>query len=489
MTNLLELTATEAINHIRSGSITAENYVSQLLKRFRETKTLNAVTWIDEGRALEGARSIDVARFNGRTLGSLAGLPLVMKDNINTVGFPTTAGTAILKGYYPQSDAPVAEALFKKGAILIGKTNMDELGRGFTNSNPTFGFARNPYDMKRVPGGGAGGTGAAISARITPAGLGSDTAGSARIPASFCGIVGFRPSTGGVLRKAWTLGSWAVTTFAEGVIPITYSITTPAPMGRTVSDVALLNAAVTEATAPTALQLRGARFGVPRGYYWEDVDSEIVRVSELALEKLRDAGAILVEVDIRQWAQAAHALFPTLGLMHALKDLADFLATHAPSVSLDQVLAGLLSRDIRARVQREINNPIPVEKAEEARKSRLKLALQYEELLRTNNIWAIIYPTVPVLPPEIRPHGDGPDDTVELNGKQVNYFGVVARSTHISSVIGIPSLSIPAGISSSGLPVGLSFDSSAGSDSALLAFGLSAESALGRLPPPPLSVS
>jgi Asp-tRNA(Asn)/Glu-tRNA(Gln) amidotransferase A subunit family amidase len=485
MNELLELTATEAINHIHSGSITAERYASELLGRYRESRGLNAVTWIDEGRVLESARAVDLARSKGRSLGPLAGLPLVLKDNINTVGFPTTAGTAMLKGNYPKTNAPVAETLFRNGAILLGKANMDELGRGFTSSNPTFGFSKNPYDLRRVPGGGAGGTGAAIAARITPAGLGSDTAGSARIPASFCGIAGFRPSTGGLMRPAWNLGSWTVTTFAEGVVPITYSITTPAPMGRTVSDVALLNAAVTEGMASRALPLRGARFGVPRGYYWEDVDPEVLRVSERALDRLRAEGAVLVEVDARQWAQAAHTLFPTLGLMHALKDLADFLATHSPGTSVEQVVSGLLSRDISARVQREVNNPIPVEKAEEGRRLRVKLAMQYEELLRTNDVCAILYPTVPFLPPEIRLQGDGPDDTVDLNGKQVNYFGTVARSTHISSVVGTPSLSVPAGFSSSGLPVGISLDGPAGCDRALLGLGLSVEAALGRLPPPP----
>lgn len=483
---LIEWTAPEAIYHIRTGSVTAEHYASRLLKRYCECKMLNAVTWIDENRVLESARSVDLARSSGQAMASLAGLPVVMKDNINTVGFPTTAGTAILKGNYPQTNAPVAEALFRSGAILLGKASMDELGRGFTNSNPTFGFARNPYDLKRSPGGGAGGTGAAVSARITPAGFGSDTAGSARIPASFCGIAGFRPSTGGVLRSTWTLGTWTAITFAEGVVPISYAITTPAPMGRTVSDVALLHAIVTGTSIPRALPLQGARIGVPRGYYWEDVDADVVQVSQRALEKLRAAGAVLVEVNIRDWAQAVHAIFPVLGLMHALKDLADFLATHAPSVNVNQVVRGLLSRDILARVKREMDNPIPIEKAEEARKLRLKLAIQYEELLRTNNVSAIAYPTVPVLAPEIRTEGDGPDDTVDLNGKQVNYFGIAARNTHVSSVIGNPSLSLPAGFSSSGLPVGLSLDGPAGGDSNLLSLGLSVEAALGRVPGPPL---
>src|SRR6266508_349973 len=227
----LDWTATEAINHIQCGSITAESYASQLLQRYRETKALNAITWINENSVLERARSVDAARSSGQKLRPLEGLPLVIKDNINTVGFPTTAGTPALQKNFPLRDAVVADILFKNGAILLGKTNMHELGRGVTTSNPTFGFARNPYDLNRVPGGGSGGTAAAIAARITPVGLASDTAGSARMPAAACRIVGLRPAAGGRV-KAWTLGSWTVTSSHDGISPIAYSITTPGPMGR-----------------------------------------------------------------------------------------------------------------------------------------------------------------------------------------------------------------------------------------------------------------
>jgi mandelamide amidase len=474
---VLEWTAAEAINHIYSGSITAEHYASQLLKRYRESKALNVITWIDENRVLERARSIDDARSKRQTLGPLAGLPLVVKDNINTIGFPTTAGTPILKGFYPRSDAPVVNILFRNGAILFGKTNMHELARGITSSNPAFGFARNPYDMNRVPGGSSGGTGAAISARITPAGLGTDTGGSTRIPAAFCGIVGFRPSTGGP-RKAWT---------DDGVVPIAHSVDTPGPMGRTVSDVALLNAIVTGAAAPTALPLRGVRIGVPRGFYWEDLDSEVARVSEQGLEKLRDAGAILTDVDLRQWAQAAAETFRTMVTMHAVQDLTDFLARNIPDVTLDQVVSSVLSKDVQAMLRDEIADPVSAERADEAMKMlRPKLARQYEGLFQANDISTIVYPTVPVLAPTIRSQGDAPEDTIEVNGKPFSEFRTIVRNTHISGVAGTPSLTIPAGLSSFGVPVGLSFDGPIGDDSRLLGLGLSLEAALSRLPRPVL---
>src|SRR5688572_6089148 len=175
--DLLEWTSVEAVHHIRTGSITAEQYASQLLRRHHETRSLNAFITLDENRVLESARSIDIARRDGKPLGPLAGLPLAIKDNLNAIGYPTTAGVSVLKDYFPKTNARVVDILLQHGAIVLGKASLDELGREFTNSNEVYGFAKNPYDTSRVPGGGAGGTAVALSARVTPAGLGSDTAG------------------------------------------------------------------------------------------------------------------------------------------------------------------------------------------------------------------------------------------------------------------------------------------------------------------------
>ncbi|HEY1336953.1 MAG TPA: amidase family protein [Bryobacteraceae bacterium] len=480
---VLEWTAAEAVERIRSGSISAESYASRLLQQYRATKDLNAITWLDENRILEAARRVDMARSKGQTLGPLAGLPLVIKDNINTVGFPTTGGTPTLKGYLPQRDAVVADILFKAGAILLGKANMHELGRGVTNSNPAFGFAKNPYDPTRVPGGGAGGTAAAIAARITPAGLGSDTAGSSRMPAALCGIAGMRPSTAGITRR-WPLGSWMVTTPMDGVLPISYAITTPAPMGRTVSDVGLLDAVIRGVAPPVAVSLRGSRIGVPRGFYWEDLDPEVGRLSERALERLRSEGAVLIDVDLRGWAKTANETFFTIASMNNLQDLGNFLALNVPGVTLNDVVAGTVSKDVRALLQGQIDHPIPLEKAEQAMRSRRDLALQYEDVFRRYDISALIYPTLPVLAPLIRPGGDQVTDTIDLNGKQVPEFGTLLRNTNLSGVIGIPSLSVPVGLSSNGLPVGVSLSGLSDHDTRILGLGLSAEAAFGRMPPP-----
>jgi Asp-tRNA(Asn)/Glu-tRNA(Gln) amidotransferase A subunit family amidase len=482
-TEVLEWSATEAVSHIHNGSISAERYASQLLQRCQEGTGLNAFISIDEDRVLESARAVDVARAKGRPLGPLAGLPIAIKDNINTAGYPTTAGVAALKNYYPPRNARIVDALLDHGAIALGKASMDELGREFTNSNEVYGFARNPYDPSRVPGGGAGGTAVAISARMTPAGLGSDTAGSARIPAAFCGIVGLRPSTAGRLR-GWTTGSWTVTDLEDGVVPIAFAVTTPGPMGRTVSDAALLHAVVTGGAMPPAIGLRGTRLGVPKGFFWEDLDPEVARVSECGLQRLRDAGAILIDVDLRQWAHVALPTFLTLATMHAMQDLSAFLAQNGANVTLNQVMDAVKCKGTRFRTRRMLENPATAEKAEAATRARLELALEYDNLFEKEQISALVYPTVPVLPPPIRPEGDDVTDTIELNGKAVRQFDIAMRNTHGASVIGVPALSIPAGLSSSGLPVGLSLSARANRDGTLLGLALSVEDVLGRLPAP-----
>jgi len=142
--NATELTAAEAAWHINQGDLGAEVYATRLLNRYRETKDLHAVTWIDEGRVMERARAVDQARSRGEKLGPLAGVPLIIKDNIDTVGFPTSAGNNILKRYSPRRNAPVVETLFRNGGILLAKGNMHELAAGATSSNVPFGFVRNP---------------------------------------------------------------------------------------------------------------------------------------------------------------------------------------------------------------------------------------------------------------------------------------------------------------------------------------------------------
>ena len=258
---LLELSAVEAVALLRSGELSAECYAEVLIAQCHRHADLNAFIHFDAQRTLEAARDADRTR-GAAPAGPLHGLPVVIKDNIDVAGLPTTAGTPALRANRPRASAPVAEALFRAGALLLGKTNMHELADGITSNNAAFGAVRNPYAPTMIPGGSSGGTAAAVAARMCPAGLGTDTGGSVRIPAALCGIVGLRPSAG---RYP-----------GAGIVPISHTRDTAGPIARGVADVALIDSVITQTQAPVPVPaLKGVRIGVPRIPFYEDLDPEL----------------------------------------------------------------------------------------------------------------------------------------------------------------------------------------------------------------------
>src|SRR6185437_6901159 len=237
MTDFSSLTLTGAARASRNGEIAAEAYATALLDRCDAVAHLNAFIVQDRDAVLAASRDADRKRASGARLGALHGVPLAIKDNLDCVGYATTGGTPALRDNRPKRNAAVMQKLLDAGAIVLGKANMHEMAFGITSNNGAFGPARNPYDPARVPGGSSGGTGTAIGARLAPAGIGTDTGGSVRIPAAFCGIAGLRPS----------LGRWPI----DGILPISPTRDTAGPMARTVTDLALLDAVVTGSVPPT----------------------------------------------------------------------------------------------------------------------------------------------------------------------------------------------------------------------------------------------
>lgn len=462
------LTASEVVARIRAGDMKAEDYCLQALEAYREHKDLNAFAYLDEDRALEAAREVDIARMRGAVLAPLAGLPVAIKDNINTMGYPTSAGTSSLKAYRPTKNAPVAEALFKSGAILFGKTNMHELAQGGTSNNPIFGPVRNPYDKRRVAGGSSGGTAAAIAARIVPAGLGTDTAGSVRIPASFCGIAALRPSTGRAAPYS-----------LDGVVPLEVTKDTIGLMARTIGDVALLHAAITgdQILAPTPL--KGVRLGIPKTHYWEDLDGEVERVSREALEKLRGAGAVLVDVDMNEIVEQANKILFSLTDRRA--EFADWLAKNVPDITYEDVLNGIATPTVKFRWSLQA---VPAEIREKANAVREELMVKYAGVFQSSGIAALVFPTEILVAPLIRTAGETNGDTFEIGGKKIPEPLAIIRNTVSTAIYRAPAISLPAGLIGQGLPVGLELDGVAGGDTALLALARGVEDTLGPVPAP-----
>src|SRR5579863_1104503 len=277
MTTLHDLGVGAAAKAIHAGEISAEQLADALLARAATFADLNAFITLDPDRVREAARQADRRRAANTSLGPLHGVPLALKDNLDTADMPTTGGTPGLAKNRPKRNAVIVDKLFGAGAITFGKTNLHELAYGISNNNAAHGPARNPYAPDRIPGASSGGTGVAVAARIAPGGIGSDTGGSVRIPAALCGIVGLRPTT----------GRWS----QAGIVPISHTRDTAGPMTRSVADCALLDGVITGGpTDVTPAQLKGLRIGVPRQHFWENLETELEKICQVALTRLADAG-------------------------------------------------------------------------------------------------------------------------------------------------------------------------------------------------------
>jgi Asp-tRNA(Asn)/Glu-tRNA(Gln) amidotransferase A subunit family amidase len=467
---LTELSAGAAAARIRAGTLRSEDLVRALVDAAERRRDLNAFISFDRERALAAARKADGFAARRNFAGPLHGVPLVVKDNIHVAGLPSSAGTPGLRAFVPARNAPVAEKLIRAGAIVLGKTNMHELAFGVTSNNATFGPARNAYDPARIAGGSSGGTGNAIAARMAPAGLGSDTGGSVRIPAALNGISGLRP----------TLGRYS----QEGITPIAHTRDTAGPMAREVADLVLLDTVITGArdkVAPAAL--RGLRVGVPRAEFWRNLDAETERLASAALEQLRGAGVEVLEVDMPGLAELnARVSFP-VALHEAGVDLARYLKRYRIPLDLKGLAAGIASPDVNGLFASAIvpgaKDAIPEKVYREALATRPALRRLYAETFATHRLAALVFPTTPL---PAAPVGD--DATTRLNGADVPTFPTFIQNTDPGSNAGIPGLTVPIGRTAAGLPVGLALDGPAGGDRRLLGVGLALEALFGRLPAP-----
>lgn len=474
----LALTATEALHALASGRLSAVTYLATLLDRAEQLDSLGSIIALDREGALAQARNVDAARAAGGSLGPLAGLPIIVKDNINVAGFVTTGGTPALQQFRPASHAAVVQSLIDAGAIVLGKANLHELAFGITTTNfsPFAGIARNPYDHTRIAGGSSGGTGAAIAARIVPAGLGTDTGGSVRVPSAFNGIVGLRPSVG---------NNAAQRRYPDpGVLPIAHTLDTVGPMGRTVADVALLDAIVTNTPAVVAAELAGLRLGIPEPF-WANLDKDVAAVMEAAKVRLAAAGVEFIDVDVADaMALSEQIVFP-VALHEPIEDIPAYLqANGAVGITLQSIAARIASPDVKAVFDGPIlNDAFAAGYVEAIELHRPRLQKLYADRFSAHRIDALFFPTVPVTPVAI--DFEKGSSTLSINGgPPVDTFSTVTRNTASASAAGMPGLALPVGMTPNGLPVGAELDGLVGSDQRLLSIGMAIEALIGTLPAP-----
>ena len=485
--DMTELGAREAVSHIKSGDITAEAYMSALLKHHEAHKNLNAFITLNEDRVLQEARAVDQARTRGETLGPLAGLPVVIKDQIDVAGYPTTVGSNVLHGYIAQKNAVVVETMVKAGAVMMAKTAMSDLITG-GGSGRYFPTPRNPYDVSRVTGGSSTGVGAAIGARIAPAGIGEDSYGSIRWPSAWCGIAGLRPS--GYAMENYLNGTDRKRYSGIGMVPPTNWVDTMGPMARTVADVAFLDTAITGESVPR-VNLRGTRLGIPRADYWEERphDPLVRRTIEAGFAKLREAGAVLVEVDLNGLIELSEKdrLSPAVAADRD-PEMVQWLAENHPSVTIKDIQEQRANnrRDIEPRnyVRSVAPPPVRPNLSPDEEKKMVGAAWEhYSGAFKNHSIVALAMPTLMILPSYVNFNGYTRAQKILVNGEWVEEWDLILTNIWWTTPFGAPALSLPAGLAS-GLPVGLQLQGMPGSDSAILGLGLEVEKVLGELPPP-----
>jgi aspartyl-tRNA(Asn)/glutamyl-tRNA(Gln) amidotransferase subunit A len=400
----------------------------------RLNPALNAYYTVTAEQAHVAARQAEAELGAGHDRGPLHGIPLGLKDLIATAGVRTTAGSRILADWVPDVDATVVQRLRAGGAVLLGKCAMTEFAMSHPD-NAHYGPTRNPWDLARVPGGSSSGSAAAVAAGLCAAALGSDTATSIRQPAAYCGVVGLRPTQGRVSTA--------------GVVPLAWSFDTVGPLARTVEDAALVLAAIAgadpadPATPPVPVPdyraalgagLQGVRIGVPRAYFWDDLDGEVAAAVEAALPVLDRLGARVQDVALPGVDEAVAAR----GVIHS----AEAFAYHAVWL---RERPDDYSADLRQRLLQGANTTGLA--LVEAERCLARFVAAAQALLTT--VDALVTPTVPA--PAWR--FDAPHVTLAGGTESARTLGL--RLTTPFTALGGPSLSVPCGFTAAGLPIGL----------------------------------
>ena len=421
------------------------------------------------------------AELDGRGLDApdlpLLGVPIAVKDNICTRGLPTTASSRILAGYVPPYDATVVERLTAAGAVVIGKTNCDEFAMGSTTEHSVTGPTRNPWDPTRVPGGSSGGSAAAVAARLAPVALGSDTGGSIRQPAAFCGIVGLKPTYGRVSRY--------------GLLAFASSLDQIGPFGLTVADVAALlqamaghdprDATSAADTVPAfddaaAKPARNPTIGVPWAILENGVDADVMSAFEAAVEMLRSMGAAIVDVPLPHAEYAVPAYY-IVAPAEASSNLARYdgvrYAYRAPLDEGDATLGTMYDRTRHDGFGDEVKRRIMLGTYAlsagyydayylKAQQVRTLIRNDYDDAFR--RVDAVVMPTAPTTAFRL---GERSDDPLQL------YVGDVFTAS--ANLTGLPALSVPCGRDVEGLPVGLQLMGRAFDEETLFSIGAAYE--------------
>ena len=418
------MTISEIGAGLRSKKISVRELTEETLRRIAETNpSLNAFLTVTEAAARARAAVLDEELSRGIDRGPLHGIPIAHKDNIFTRGVRTTSGSKIFADFVPQHDAPIVSQLNDAGVNMTGKTGLHEFAYGITSNNPHFGAIRNPWDTERVPGGSSGGSAAAVAAGLVPLATGTDTGGSIRIPASFCGVVGLKPTYERVSR--------------DGVMPLGLTLDHTGLLARTVRDVAQAFALVAKHSSgyvPAAhADLRGMRIGVPENFFIEKIAPDVMLSFRAAVQTAAALGAHVTEIRLPD-AEAVNVV----GRIAQLAEVSALLARY-----LDR--RSEMGRDIVLLVEQ--GRLIPAIDYVNAQRVRAVLAGDFAKIWK--HLDCLITPATPMTAPRIG------EMNVAIGSFTEDVRSAATRLTRPFNVLGWPALVLPCGFSETGLPIGL----------------------------------
>jgi aspartyl-tRNA(Asn)/glutamyl-tRNA(Gln) amidotransferase subunit A len=442
--DVAHLSVRELGGRLAARELSAVELTQRYLKRIDEYDAeLNAFITVDPDYSLAQARAADRVLAAGDQHHPLTGIPVALKDTIPTAGLRTTAGSRVLEDWIPDADPPVVERLRSCGAVVIGKTNLHEFGYGGTSENERFGPVRNPWDPRRVAGGSSGGSAAAVAAGLAAAAVGTDAAGSVRIPACHCGTVGYKPSYGRVP--------------AAGLIPLGWSLDHVGAITRTVRDAELLLDAMSgrrrqhpdHLGASGSPGVEGLRVGLPRRYAFDGVDPGIADRVQHAVAALTSLGVTVEEVDVPELELSTATLYAIVA--------GEARAYHSrwwPERTEDY------GADVRGKL--EAANRRSADDYVQAQRVRARIVEALAAALE--QVDAIVTPTAP-LPPQLVGQKE-----VDFGGQRrpTTGGGVFTRLTAPFNLSGGPAISVPCGLTPGGMPAGLQIAAAPGRDELVL---------------------
>ncbi len=457
------MTIGEAGESLRARRLSCIELTQSALARIeRLDPTFHAFLAVTAEEALERARQADAELAAGSDLGPLHGIPVAVKDLFDMRGMATTAGSKVLPGEAAKRDSAVVESLRAAGAVLLGKLNLHELAYGITSANPHFGAVRNPWNPQYSPGGSSGGSGAAVACRMVYAAIGSDTGGSIRIPAAFCGTVGLKPTYGRVSRF--------------GCQPLGFTLDHVGPLTRSVRDAAIVFNAIAghDARDPASSRrptvdwvpdrgcsIHGVRIGFPENFFFDHLDPDVESAVRGAAARAATLGATVVPVTVPDMV-ALNAVGRVILLSEAAAVYAPYLKQRADFGA--DVLA-LLDQGSLVAAADYIN----------AQRLRRKMKLEFEGLW--NRVDCLFCPTTPNTAPRIGAA------TVRLGGRDEDVRLATTRLVRGINVLGFPALSLPCGLSADGMPIGLQIIGPAFAEELILRTGAALEDGGLGIPP------